>query len=446
MGRAGGGEHSDEPLPDGIEQRLCDFADLVAQALANADAYEKLAASRARLVEVGDAERRRLERNLHDGAQQRLVSVALELSMVDGRLESDAEGARAILSTAREDLARGLEELRELARGIHPVVLTERGLGPALEALVTRAPLPVDVTGDPGGATVGATSRRRRTTSSPRRSRTSQVPPRPPRGPRPPPAPGGPRRAAGPGGGGGGGGADPPPGPAPRGLAPRIAPLPGRRGVAAPPGGGTRLPAPLPGREGGPPGRRPPPPPPGAAGGGGAGLPVALGRRARRLLPGAPRSEYDRPETIEETAELVDEPGGAGIAVAVDHLEPAEVRARRAHRRRAGRLDVLVNDIWGAERLKSLEWNTPVWEHDLDNGLRILRLAIDTHLITSHPRCRCSSAARRPGRRDDRRHARVQRRALPRLGVLRPRQDAVVLRLAFAQGHELEPHGARRWR
>ena len=85
---------SDDSLPEGLEQRLCDFADLVAQALANADAYEKLAASRARLVEVGDAERMRLERNLHDGAQQRLVSVALELSMVAAKLESDPRAAR----------------------------------------------------------------------------------------------------------------------------------------------------------------------------------------------------------------------------------------------------------------------------------------------------------------------------------------------------------------
>ena len=73
MGRAGRGTRSDEPLPEGLEQRLCDFAELVAQALANADAHEQLAASRARIVEAGDAERRRLERNLHDGAQQRLV-------------------------------------------------------------------------------------------------------------------------------------------------------------------------------------------------------------------------------------------------------------------------------------------------------------------------------------------------------------------------------------
>ena len=136
---------SDQPLPDGVERRLCDFADLVAQALANADAYEKLAASRARLVEVGDAERRRLERNLHDGAQQRLVAVALALSMVNAKLQGDPAAAQQVLTAARDDLARGLDELRELARGIHPAVLTERGLGPALEGLVTRAPVPVEV-------------------------------------------------------------------------------------------------------------------------------------------------------------------------------------------------------------------------------------------------------------------------------------------------------------
>ena len=136
---------SDDPLPEGLERRLCDFADLVAQALANADAYEQLAASRARLVEVGDAERRRLERNLHDGAQQRLVSVALELSMVRAKLDSDPGAARELLTAAQDDLARGLDELRELARGIHPVVLTERGLGPALDALATRAPVPIEI-------------------------------------------------------------------------------------------------------------------------------------------------------------------------------------------------------------------------------------------------------------------------------------------------------------
>ena len=136
---------SSDGLPEGLERRLCDFADLVAQALANADAYEKLAASRARLVEVGDAERMRLERNLHDGAQQRLVSVALALNLVAAKLESDPPVAREVLAAAQDDLTHGLAELRELARGIHPAVLTERGLGPALEALLSRAPVPVEL-------------------------------------------------------------------------------------------------------------------------------------------------------------------------------------------------------------------------------------------------------------------------------------------------------------
>ena len=88
-GALAAGTRSDEPLRAGVEKRLCDFADLVAQALANADAHEQLAASRARIVEAGDAERRRLERNLHDGAQQRLVSLALDLRMIDATLEKD---------------------------------------------------------------------------------------------------------------------------------------------------------------------------------------------------------------------------------------------------------------------------------------------------------------------------------------------------------------------
>ena len=96
------------------------------------------------------------------------------------------------------------------------------------------------------------------------------------------------------------------------------------------------------------------------------------------------RSEYDRPETIEETAELVTAAGGTGIAVAVDHLDARSGRGagRSGSTPSTGRLDVLVNDIWGGELL--FEWDTPVWEHDLDKGLRMLRLAIDTHLITSH--------------------------------------------------------------
>jgi signal transduction histidine kinase len=136
---------SEEPMPDGLEQRLCDFADLVAQALANADAYEQLAASRARIVEVGDAERRRLERNLHDGAQQRLVALAVDLALIGVNLEKDPPAARKTLTAAQDQLAQGLEELRELARGIHPSVLTDHGLGPALQALVKRAPVPVEI-------------------------------------------------------------------------------------------------------------------------------------------------------------------------------------------------------------------------------------------------------------------------------------------------------------
>ena len=134
-----------EPLPEDAESRLCDFAELVAQALANADAYEKLASSRARLVEAGDSERRRLERNLHDGAQQRLVALALQLRLVEAKLDSDPAAARELLSEAHGRLEQALEELRELARGIHPAILTERGLAPALEALVARAPVPVEV-------------------------------------------------------------------------------------------------------------------------------------------------------------------------------------------------------------------------------------------------------------------------------------------------------------
>jgi NAD(P)-dependent dehydrogenase (short-subunit alcohol dehydrogenase family) len=95
------------------------------------------------------------------------------------------------------------------------------------------------------------------------------------------------------------------------------------------------------------------------------------------------RSEYDRPETIEETAALVDRAGGHGIAARVDHLEPDEVRdlVARIDEEQA-RLDVLVNDVWGGERL--IEWDVPVWEHSLEGGLRMLRLAVDTHIITSH--------------------------------------------------------------
>ena len=95
------------------------------------------------------------------------------------------------------------------------------------------------------------------------------------------------------------------------------------------------------------------------------------------------QSEYRRPETIEETAELVAAAGGKATAVAVDHLQAAEVAGLVEQiERDSGRLDILVNDIWGGEHL--FEWNKPVWEHSLENGLHLLRLAIETHLVTSH--------------------------------------------------------------
>ncbi len=97
----------------------------------------------------------------------------------------------------------------------------------------------------------------------------------------------------------------------------------------------------------------------------------------------AQASELNRPETIEETAERVQQAGGQSIAAQVDHLDPVQVQALVARiEREQGRLDILVNDVWGADFL--IEWNVPVWKHSLENGLRMLRLAIDTHIITSH--------------------------------------------------------------
>jgi NAD(P)-dependent dehydrogenase (short-subunit alcohol dehydrogenase family) len=126
----------------------------------------------------------------------------------------------------------------------------------------------------------------------------------------------------------------------------------------------------------------------GATRGAGRGIAVELGAAGATVYATgrttrAQRSEYDRPETIEETAELIDRAGGKGIALQVDHLETAQVRALAERiEREHGRLDVLVNDIWGADFLA--EWNKPVWAHSLEKGMRLLRLAVDTHIITSH--------------------------------------------------------------
>lgn len=126
----------------------------------------------------------------------------------------------------------------------------------------------------------------------------------------------------------------------------------------------------------------------GATRGAGRGIAVQLGAAGATVYATGRttrdhRSEYERPETIEETGELVTAAGGVGIPVQVDHLVPGQVRAlvERIDREQ-GRLDVLVNDVWGAERMVS--WERRMWTHDLDRGLRTLRLAIDTHIITSH--------------------------------------------------------------
>jgi signal transduction histidine kinase len=111
---------------------------------------EELRASRARIVEAGTHERRRLERNLHDGAQQRLVALSLTLRLAQGKVHTDPEKADELLSAAQQELTLALGELRELARGIHPAVLSDRGLGAALEALAGRAPITVDLAELPG--------------------------------------------------------------------------------------------------------------------------------------------------------------------------------------------------------------------------------------------------------------------------------------------------------
>jgi PAS domain S-box-containing protein len=132
-----------DALPPDSEARLMGFCELASLAVASAQAREDLQSSRARLVKTGDEQRRKLERNLHDGAQQRLVSLALTLRLARSKLESDPGALEGILAGAAQELDFALEELRELARGLHPAALTEQGLSPAVRALGDR--LPVDV-------------------------------------------------------------------------------------------------------------------------------------------------------------------------------------------------------------------------------------------------------------------------------------------------------------
>jgi signal transduction histidine kinase len=135
----------DEPLPAGIEARLAGFTELAATAIANAEAQAALTASRARIVAAADQARRRIERDLHDGAQQRLVSLALQLRGVQADVPPGAGELAQRLEGVVTEVTGVLEELRELARGLHPAVLSESGLGPALRALARRSAVPVSV-------------------------------------------------------------------------------------------------------------------------------------------------------------------------------------------------------------------------------------------------------------------------------------------------------------
>src|SRR5262249_36768245 len=188
----------------------------------------------------------------------------------------------------------------------------------------------------------------------------------------------------------------------------------------------------------------------GATRGAGRGIAVALGEAGATVIcsgrssrSGALQSDYDRPETIEETAELVTSLGGTGIPSVVDHLDSSQVkrlasRVRDAH----GHIDILVNDIWGAERLKGgpPDWNKPIWQLDLEKGLRILRLGIDTHLVTSHHLL--PLVIGRPGGlvvevTDGTTDYNASRY---RLSVFYDLAKVAVN--AFSQGHELAPHQA----
>ena len=183
----------------------------------------------------------------------------------------------------------------------------------------------------------------------------------------------------------------------------------------------------------------------GATRGAGRGIAVQLGAAGATVYvtgrtSGSERSEMNRPETIEETAALVDEAGGLGIAVQVDHLVPDEVRALVTRiEGEQGRLHLLVNDIFGATKI---EWNKSVWESDLDYGLRTLRLAVDTHAITSH--FAIPLLIKTPGglvvEVND--GTAEYNEVNYRNSFFYDLAKAAVLRMAFALGHELKPHGA----
>ncbi|HEX6095474.1 MAG TPA: SDR family oxidoreductase [Thermoanaerobaculia bacterium] len=191
----------------------------------------------------------------------------------------------------------------------------------------------------------------------------------------------------------------------------------------------------------------------GATRGAGRGIAAALGEAGATVIctgrstraQGSSRSDYDRPERIEDTAELVTRLGGTGIAMGVDHLNSAEVEHLADHIRRThGHVDILVNDIWGAEVLKGgpSEWNTPLWKLDLDKGLRILRLGVESHLVTSHHLL--PLLINKPGGLlVEVTDGTFEYNAVHyRLSAFYDLAKLSVNRLAFSQGHELEPYKA----
>jgi NAD(P)-dependent dehydrogenase (short-subunit alcohol dehydrogenase family) len=190
----------------------------------------------------------------------------------------------------------------------------------------------------------------------------------------------------------------------------------------------------------------------GATRGAGRGTAIALGEAGatvvctgRTSATGALVSDYDRTETIEETADLVSAVGGIGRAVVVDHLDPVAVGNLTAKlQREYGHIDVLVNDIWGGELLKGAppDWERAVWQHPLDDGLRMLRLAIDTHLITSHHLL--PLMVDQPGGLlvEVTDGPREYNGDTYRISVFYDLAKTSVDRLGFSQGHELARYGA----
>jgi PAS domain S-box-containing protein len=139
------GSDQAEPFPEGTEARLASFAELIATAVGNATARAELIAAQRRVIEATDAARRRLTRDIHDGAQQQFVNTLLNLQLTQQKWLSAPDRAKELLDLAAREAAAGIEELRELAAGIHPAILSDRGLAAALDALAARMPIPVSL-------------------------------------------------------------------------------------------------------------------------------------------------------------------------------------------------------------------------------------------------------------------------------------------------------------